>query len=84
MDGICQEDSFKKLKLDMSIFGSVLRIGLPAGIQTIIITFSNVAKTVLQAERVDPKTVTHIGDNLKSDVIRPRLIGMKGVLVSAS
>ena len=35
--------SMKKLKLDMSIFGQVLSIGLPAGVQTIIVTFSNVA-----------------------------------------
>ncbi|MBQ1310245.1 MAG: MATE family efflux transporter [Blautia sp.] len=34
--------SVKKLHLDMGILSRVLRIGLPTGIQTIIITFSNV------------------------------------------
>lgn len=34
--------SFGKLRIDGKILGKVLRIGLPTGIQTIIITFSNV------------------------------------------
>ena len=34
--------SLKKLRIDWSVLRSVLFIGLPAGIQTIIITFSNV------------------------------------------
>lgn len=34
--------SFRKLHIDGKILANVLRIGLPAGIQTIIITFSNV------------------------------------------
>ncbi|MBQ4370036.1 MAG: MATE family efflux transporter [Oscillospiraceae bacterium] len=34
--------SFKKLGVDWPILGDVLRIGLPTGVQTIIITFSNV------------------------------------------
>ncbi|MBE6014065.1 MAG: MATE family efflux transporter [Lachnospiraceae bacterium] len=34
--------SLKKLKIDKDILKAVLRIGLPAGLQTIIITFSNV------------------------------------------
>jgi len=34
--------SFKKLKIDFGILGRVLRIGLPTGVQTVIITFSNV------------------------------------------
>ena len=34
--------SFRKLHLDFGILKKVLRIGLPTGVQTIIITFSNV------------------------------------------
>ena len=34
--------SAKKLGVDPKVLGSVLRIGLPTGIQTVIITFSNV------------------------------------------
>ncbi|SFB34794.1 putative efflux protein, MATE family [Acetitomaculum ruminis DSM 5522] len=34
--------SFKKLGIDFGMLKKVLRIGLPAGIQTIIITFSNI------------------------------------------
>ena len=41
-------------------------------------------KKVLELESVSPNEVLHIGDNLRSDVIRPRLIGMKSVLVSPS
>ena len=33
--------SLKKLRIDWPTLGSVLRIGLPAGVQTIIVTFSN-------------------------------------------
>ena len=34
--------SFRKLKIDFGILARVLKIGLPTGIQTVIITFSNV------------------------------------------
>ena len=34
--------SAKKLRIDGPVLGAVLRIGLPTGIQTIIITFSNI------------------------------------------
>jgi len=39
-------------------------------------------KKVLELEGVKVNEVLHIGDNLRSDVIRPRLIGMKSLLVS--
>ena len=42
----------------------------------------NLFKKVLELEGVKVNEVLHIGDNLRSDVIRPRLIGMKSVLVS--
>ena len=41
----------------------------------------NLFKKVLEIEGVKSNEVLHIGDNLRSDVIRPRLIGMKRVLV---
>lgn len=38
-------------------------------------------KKVLEIESVSPNEVLHIGDNLRSDWFRPKLIGMKSVLV---
>ena len=43
----------------------------------------NLFKKVLELEGVKANEVLHIGDNLRSDVIRPRLIGMKSVLVKS-
>ena len=34
--------SFRKLGIDWPVLGKVLRIGLPTGVQTVIVTFSNV------------------------------------------
>ena len=38
-------------------------------------------KKVLELEGVKANEVLHIGDNLRSDWFRPKLIGMKSVLV---
>ena len=38
-------------------------------------------KTVLSLENVAPHNIIHIGDNLRSDWFRPKLIGMKSLLV---
>ncbi len=38
-------------------------------------------KTVLSLENVAPHDIIHIGDNWRSDWLRPRMIGMKSVLV---
>ena len=38
-------------------------------------------KKVLEIEGVKANEVLHIGDNLRSDWFRPKLIGMKSVLV---
>lgn len=38
-------------------------------------------KIVLELESVSPNEVLHLGDNLRSDWFRPKLIGMKSVLV---
>ena len=40
-------------------------------------------KKVLEIEGVKAKSVLHIGDNLRSDWFRPKLIGMKSVLVKS-
>ena len=41
----------------------------------------NLFKKVLEIESVSPNEVLHIGDNLRSDWFRPKLMGMKSVLV---
>ena len=41
----------------------------------------NLFKKVLELERVKSNEVLHIGDNLRSDWFRPKLIGMKAILV---
>ena len=41
----------------------------------------NLFKKVLELEPVSPNEVLHLGDNLRSDWFRPKLIGMKSVLV---
>jgi len=38
-------------------------------------------KVLEELEFVSPNEVLHIGDNLRSDWFRPKLIGMKSVLV---
>ena len=45
----------------------------------------NLFKKVLEdLEFVSPDEVLHIGDNLRSDWFRPKLIGMKAILVKSS
>ena len=41
----------------------------------------NLFKKVLEIEGVKANEVLHTGDNLRSDWFRPKLIGMKSVLV---
>lgn len=41
----------------------------------------NLFKKVLELESVSPNEALHLGDNLRSDWFRPKLIGMKSVLV---
>ena len=41
-------------------------------------------KKVLEIESVSPNEVLHLGDNLRSDWFRPKLIGMKAILVKSS
>lgn len=41
-------------------------------------------KKVLELESVSTNEVLHVGDNLRSDWFRPKLIGMKAILVKSS
>ena len=41
----------------------------------------NLFKKVLEIEGVKANEVLHLGDNLRSDWFRPKLIGMKTILV---
>lgn len=41
-------------------------------------------KKVLELESVKSNEVLHLGDNLRSDWFRPKLIGMKAILVKSS
>lgn len=42
----------------------------------------NLFKKVLEIEGVKANEVLHIGDNLRSDWFRPKLMGMKSVLIA--
>ncbi len=44
----------------------------------------NLFKKVLELEGVRASEVLHIGDNLRSDWFRPKLIGMKSLLIAVT